>query len=582
MNASPPKPNVDAGTPYAAMALAEAPRLLSLLDREPHSPTYGSFDREHWAWKFRDFPQGMLQSAVYPLALLWRYPFQGSPYHHNQRLLQWIGGAIEQTMARQHANGAFDAFAPNEQDPGPTLGMLHGLLAAWRLMGEELPTETAGRLRSAVREACEFSMRREDTEVHAFVSNHWGLFAVAMLDAAELLGEERYRRRAEGMVARILREQSPDGWYNEYGGADPGYESLGIFHLAVYWQRTGSREVLDSLRRSLEFYAYCAHPDGSVGGCYGSRHTSLYFPGGFEILAPHLPAAASIARYMREQLHRNNVVTPAISDAENLPALCYSYLEAARVTDSQAAVNRGSALPHQVLQGVRRFEHSGLCFAGGSSYYAAVQGKRGGVCRIFDKPSGRVTYEDAGYLIRARGRWWTSQLQGLGSLLPAPSEAEIQCAAQFAEVRSLVPTPLRFLLLRVLNLTLFRSVALGEWLRKQIIRRLILARRPGPFRMRRRVEFCAKEVRITDQLQMGVPVTADEIALPRSFLAIHMGSAKYFHAAELESTQQVPVAGLLRELNAKRVAENCFTIEFRSEQAPEKAARVATGDTISR
>src|SRR5687767_2294875 len=83
---------------YAAAALAQIPHLLGHLDREPQSGTYGCFDRDHWSWKFRDHPLGMLQSAAYPLALLWRYPMPHSPYVGNERLLEWIQAAIDWTL----------------------------------------------------------------------------------------------------------------------------------------------------------------------------------------------------------------------------------------------------------------------------------------------------------------------------------------------------------------------------------------------------------------------------------------------------------------------------------------------------
>ncbi len=567
---------------YSAAALREAPRLLSLLDRERHSATYGSFDREHWAWKFRDFPLGMQQSAVYPLALLWKHPFANSPYHGNERFLQWILGAIEQTLSRQHANGAFDAFSPNEQDPGPTLGVLHGLLEAWRLVGDYAPPDLQKQFRAAAQKACDFSMRRDEAEVHAFVSNHWALFAVALLDAAELLGDDRYQRRAEWVIARILREQSRDGWYNEYGGPDPGYESLGIFHLAVYSQRTGASELLESLRRSVEFYAHCVHPDGGVGGCYGSRHTSLYFPGGFEILAEQIPAAAAVVNFMRERLDRGNVLTPAVSDAENLPSQCYTYLEAALAAGQSVPVGSVAPLPCVALRGTRHFEDAGLSFAGRPAYYAVVHGKRGGLCRIFDKRSAKLAYEDAGYVVRAGEKQWSSQFQDLGAVAGPANADELECATTFAQVRPLVPTPARFLLLRLLNLTLFRSLALGEWLRRQIVSRLILVRRPGPFTLRRKVRFESDGVHFADRLEATAPMEVEEVSMPRSFLAIHMGSAKYFHPAELEATQQAPVAGLARALNGQRRAENHFQVEFAAKEKAEPVTNMAREGTSAR
>lgn len=97
---------------YASLALSAIPRLLGKLDREPLSLTHGSFDREHWSWKFRDFPIGPLQMGMCPLALLWRQPFAGSSYCGSARLRDWIVGCIEHTLTRQKRAGAFQAFAP--------------------------------------------------------------------------------------------------------------------------------------------------------------------------------------------------------------------------------------------------------------------------------------------------------------------------------------------------------------------------------------------------------------------------------------------------------------------------------------
>ena len=83
-------------------------------------------------------------------------------------------------------------------------------------------------------------------------------------------------------------------WPLEYDGFDPGYETLGIQYLARYWEKTRDARVLASLRRAVAFFAHAVHPDGSVGGAYGSRHTRLYFPAGFEILAGEIPEAASV------------------------------------------------------------------------------------------------------------------------------------------------------------------------------------------------------------------------------------------------------------------------------------------------
>ncbi len=557
---------------YMPDVLRAVPRLLHELDREPRSLSYGRFDRQHWGWKFRDHPLGMLQTAAYPLALLWRFPLPDNPYHRSERLLGWIEGAFEETLERQHRSGAFSAFVPYEQDPMSTLGMAHGLSEAYLIVREALAPPLGRRFLASLGRAADFALHRD--EDHAFVSNHWALFAVAFRTAYDLLGDERYRRRSEQVLDRIFSHQSPDGWYHEYGGPDPGYESLGIFHLATYWRRTGAVEVLDSLRRSVEFYAHCVHPDGSVGGGYGSRHTSLYVPAGFEVLASEIPLAASVAAFMAERLTRHNVVIPSIADVPNLPPLAYGFLEAALVPGDPPPDGL-PALPCESDDTRRRFDDSGVSVVGTRRYYAVLNAGKGGVCRVFDRVGDRIAYEDAGYLVTQGRRRWTSQLTGLASPEQGkPGERpargsldgdDVVCAARLAEARQILPTPAKLLLLRALNLTLFRSPRIGHWIRKRITARLITDRRLGPFQLRRRVRFGPDEIRFEDRLEALGPSRVEAVALPRSFTGIHMGSAKYFHPSDLTDTPLPPVGHMAAALNGHGVAECAFALRFSGE-----------------
>lgn len=561
---------------YGPLVLDRARALLSLMDREPLSRSYGSFDRDHWAWKFRDFPLGMMQSALYPLALLWRYPIPGNAYCGHDRVLEWIIGGLRETIARQHRNGAFDAFAPNEQDPGPTMGVAHAVAEAFALIDSAAPSELGDVVRAAVQAAAEFSLRRN--EQHAFVSNHQALIAVAFHTAGTLLGEARFVQRAEELADRVLEMQSADGWYSEYGGPDPGYESLGIFHLATLWRRTGQNRLLESLRRSVECFSYFVHPDGSVGGQYGARNTSLFFPGGFEVLAAVIPAAAGVAAFMRERLGRGNVVSPEQVDAENLPALAYTYLEACLVPDPEPA--NPPPLPCQELVGTRQFEEAGVAVRGTDRAYVIVNGRKGGVCRVFDRAAERLAYEDAGYVLQRGRRSWVTQRLGAG----APMRLDNDCwqvQATFQETRQVQATPASFVILRLLNLTLFRSLALGQWIRTLIVRRLITRQRPGPFRLRRDIAFRPDRIVFTDHIErVGRAPTLEALSLPRSYSTVHMGSAKYFHPAELDEVPAAPLDGVLAAVNRDGSAEIEFSVAFSRDgadgpQSPADRAGVA-------
>jgi hypothetical protein len=553
----------DLAATYLPLVLAEVPRLLSQLDREPFSPTAGNFDREWWAWKFRDHPVVMLQAGLLPLSLLWAHALPGNPYHRNERLLGWLEQGVAHSLGLQRPGGAFDSVGPNTQDHGVTLLMAYSLCRSVSLIGPAFPDALRSRVADAVRRACRFAA--SSSEDYAFISNHHALFALAWLEAQALTGERAFRENADAETAAILSHQSPDGWYLEYGGPDPGYESLGIHYLARVWRHTQDANLLASLRRSIEFFTHAVHPDGSVGGVYGSRCTSLYMPGGFELCAAHDANAAAVAGFMRARLAAANVVTPQTSDNMNLPILLGSYLDACLSGGTSAAA--AAPLPFERDEGVRKFTDAGLITAATHHYYAVVSSKRGGVIRVFDRQRATLAYQDAGYLVTTTdSRRWTSQ--GEGTMLPS-GDAEAACDSQFALFNPVVATPGAFLLLRALQLTLFRSRRIGAWLRRRIVGRLITKRQLGPLRLVRRFKFLDARVEISDRLERkGVQVS--QVALAPALTPIHMGSARYYHPSELDAGPRPAIESLTAQLSQggdDGIAETGFAIVFGAEAA---------------
>ncbi len=339
---------------YWRVLVGIAPRLLSLLDREVRSPTKGSFDRVNWAWKFRDFPLTMWQASMMPLATLYRHPHPSNPFFGRERLAAWLSSAMEHTVARQHPNGAFDSFTPYSQDHGVTLAMVLTLSTTAELLGDALAPALRARTTESVAHACRFAAASD--EDYAFINNHQAAFALAYIRAARLTGDEALGARAEEVMDRVCAHQSTDGWFAEYGGPDPGYETFGLTYLALASNERRHGALPAALGRSVEFLAHCVHPDGSIGGNYGSRNTGQYAPGGLEVLAARHPVAAAIADFVGDRLESGNVVTPHRCDDDNLPLLCFSYAVAA--TSAAPRKEAPPALPCEQkrrVEEVRRF-----------------------------------------------------------------------------------------------------------------------------------------------------------------------------------------------------------------------------------
>ena len=95
--------------------------LLTLVDRSPFSDTYGCFDRNYWHYKIKDFPTGMSQESIYPLALgIKNNIFQNlSDYSHDE-IKNIINYGAKFSLLNQNFNGSVDDYFPFEQAAGAT------------------------------------------------------------------------------------------------------------------------------------------------------------------------------------------------------------------------------------------------------------------------------------------------------------------------------------------------------------------------------------------------------------------------------------------------------------------------------
>lgn len=546
------------GDRYWRVLLGVAPRLLSLLDREPRSPTRGSFDRVNWGWKFRDFPLTMWQASMMPLATLYRTPHPANPYAGNEQLAEWLCAALGQTVDRQHRNGAFDSFTPFSQDHGVTLAMVLTLCTTSDLLNEALPAPLWERVREAVARACRFAAASE--EDYAFINNHQAAFALAYVRAGRLLADDRLVERADDVLDRIRARQSRDGWFEEYGGPDPGYETFGLTYLALLDEEHPGAGMLRSIEHSVSFLSHCVHPDGSIGGHYGSRNTGQYAPGGLEVLASKLPDAAAIADFVGERLEAGNVVTPARCDDDNLPLLTYSYAVAA--TRAVPRTQSPPLLPCERDDVLTQFDDSRLAVASTPRYFAVTNLSKGGCIRVFGRSAGTLVYEDAGYFLTSQKGDWSSQLLGGSSPSGEREGVALSVTGRFAAVKREVLTPLKFLVLRILNLTVFRSVRLGALVRRMIIARLITGRERGKWSLRRSVTLESERVVLQDEVVPDGAERVTFVTLERSLLPVHMGSAKYFHANELAPVTLPALAGWAEALSAGKAATLRQVIAF--------------------
>ena len=110
-----------------------------------------------------------------------------------------------------------------------------------------------------------------------------------------------------------MHHQSEEGWFKEYNGADPGYQSLCMYYMADIHIQRPDLKLLKALQKSIQFLCYFAHPDGSFGGVYGSRCTRFYYPAGILALSDQIPEAFTLCDHMLDSIKEKRVITLSVS-----------------------------------------------------------------------------------------------------------------------------------------------------------------------------------------------------------------------------------------------------------------------------
>ncbi|MCK4821502.1 hypothetical protein KA005_37395, partial [bacterium] len=369
-----------------------------------------------------------------------------------------------------------------------------------------------------------FLIRNDET--HGLISNHL-LGAAAGLQVLYTFTEnEQYRIRASYYLEKVLSYQSPEGWFPEYGGADPGYQTMAIYYLAQYYLETGDKSAFLSLEKAIEFISFFIHPDGSFGGEYGSRNTEIFYPGGFALLQKQIPLAKSILSFMIDRIGTGKTVGLQSVDVGNLSPLLSNYLEVILRYGRQKS-EASIEIPFLRDPFTKEFKSAGLVIYNGESNYAVLGVSKGGVIKEFDKKHGTRLRDDCGYIGQLRNGDLVST-QRLCEPTYKLTERRLSMWADFYQIKQHIPDPYKFLVLRVLNLTLGKLHLIRETMKKLFVKTLIMNSKKVPFRVLREISFNSP-LEIKDRIE---PEGSEDRFLLLEhgikFSTIHMASAKYW------------------------------------------------------
>lgn len=462
----------------ARHALAEIPKLLTLLDRTPVSRTYGCFDRVYWHYRMIDFPCGMSQEFVYPLALAWSLDIPGNSYYRSPAIRDFVEAGIRFAARSAHPDGSCDDYYPFERAAGAAAFSLLACLEAASIIGLEHDPEIRAFFRLRARW---LATHRESGRL----SNHEALIVANLIRMSALDGEgweEPLRER----VARLLSWQDEEGWFDEYGGADPGYLSLTIGLLADSDRRRPDLGLRSACRAAIAFFAHFVHPDGTVGGSYTSRGTQNFFPHGFEIAAEWMPEAMAVNDRALALFAAGG--PPCYSDDHIIGHHVWSWL----LCWSEWRTERPS---HGASAASVHFPRAGLVIERNADQSLYCGLRQGGAFQFF--AGDRLALADSGVSIQTHGG--RTAVQHLpGDYRIARDDEGLSVTGRMAWAKATLLTPVKSVVLRCMMISLGRFFP--DLVRRLLQKLLVTGRREAPFRFHRSLRWDDGGVTIRDEI----------------------------------------------------------------------------------
>ena len=494
---------------FAQQALAQLPKILTQLDRNPHSPSYGCFDRNFWHYKIIDFPSGMSQEFVYPLALAYSLDIPENPYYQKPILREWGEAALMYMLTSAHRDGSCDDYFPFERAGGATAFSLLAGLESYQL----LQLDNYKVLKFFEKRADWLSHHNESGQL----TNHQALIVLCLELASGLLQQpSKWARAKSCRLERVLEWQSEEGWFKKYEGCDPGYHTLTIWCLARLQQVRSQPDdrLREALTRAVQLAGQFIHPDGTFGGEYGSRNTYNFFPHGFELVGQWMPSALSINDRFLQGLA--NGLGPCYADDHIVGHHTWNYLLAWRdfvgdrpqlpprrvgrtyLEEAQILIDRRTSLPPLPQDA----EADALPVNANNPTEATVELyialNKGGTFKLFRDGQLAASDTQISLNVKSGGKIKNAVGHLVGEYDTDIEVHEMTVMGNLGWAKQQQMTPFKLILLRVVMLSFGRFFP--NLIRRILQKMLITGKKPAPYQLKRRFSWENGQWVVTDEL----------------------------------------------------------------------------------
>lgn len=509
-------------TPSDALAQAAArwlPRILTQIDRDPLSASFGCADRDWWHYRIRDFPSLILQQSGYTLWCAAQLP------QHAQDAA-WFGqlaaGSVAFWARRACRMRAFEEYYPWEEGYPP---LAFSTLAAAKLIAAgALPAE-APQLRDAATVAATQLRRR--FEADALNQQVAGLAALLWLERA--FASLANPAATDALLARTLATQHDEGWFPEYGGPDLGYLAVTLDCLWDAYDACADTRLLDAIRRAATFLGDALAVFGRSTGMHNARNTDYIAPYGLARALVQWPNAVHLSALVATLDTHSDPAHFLLSTDERY--LCH-YLGHSVLRAVAPLAQAQAAAPPQPVAAPAAFVRVGAGYwstdlPAARALPAArllVSLRKGGIVSL--GCGSETPWTDHGVRVDRGARWWVSHWW-TDAWHHGIDADTVHVHGQLVGGRDIESTPLKHAVLRV------ASLLLGQRLIRAL-KNVLIFRKPGDGpRYVRRIRVASDRVVIEDEIG-GLRPDDTVRRAPRASKR-HVASADSYHADDRPS-----------------------------------------------
>jgi hypothetical protein len=480
------------------------PRVLTQIDRDPTSSTFGCCDRNWWHYKIRDFPSIILQQAGYAAHVCAAWPL----WTADREGLQHLAAASAAFWSRHvAAQQSFDEYYPFEKGYPP---LAFSTLAVMKLVDAGVVP------RDAVKPGAQLAAKLLQHRFEAKAANQQMAGAAALLWVGRIFPERVDPAHVKRVVDSTLALQTREGWFWEYDGPDLGYLSVTIDCLWDAWDATADQRFLDAAVQAMHYIEVMTRLGGTNIGMHNARNTDYIVPYGLVRLAltENLPDA-DVAQRLVERLFTPQPNRPHFFYPTDDRYICHyigaSVFRAGALLSANPEPREPS--PPATLSETIVFQEAGHVLTS----KALVSLKKGGVITLFHAEGGQATDFGWGFTERNRryvSHWWS------GAWKINQTEQGWQVSGPLVPCRELISSPIKHIALRIMS-RLFGAAIIGRL--KKI---MIFRRHASAFQFQRDIVWTPTGVKLIDTITP--PPTHAPQPAPRASRR-HVASADSFH-----------------------------------------------------